>query len=233
MIKLATAPILLLFSMLAHAAQLTEMETRWLTAGAPVLAYAKQELKLPLDITVQPQAGPNDVALALGFADGRCKLVLSMRGNPNAEAILETVPQAQRALMIEVMTAHEIGHCWRYAQGVWHVLPAGFVERAGGDQEQHRQALRETRREEGYADLLALAWVQHQHPEQYATVAAWLRQVRQPLAAEGNAGSHDTLAWLRLAPTGAVFASAPASAAAQPLPEQAASLWRKGLQQDE
>jgi hypothetical protein len=91
-----------------------------------VLAYAKQELKLPLDITVNPGA-PNDVPLALG-ENGRCKLVLSMRGNPNAEDILNNVPAAQRPLMIEAMVAHEIGHCWRYVQGEWHVVPSGFEE---------------------------------------------------------------------------------------------------------
>ncbi|HEX5341976.1 MAG TPA: hypothetical protein VFX55_05735, partial [Duganella sp.] len=90
MIKRAFLPLLLLASSLASAADLTEVETRWLKAGSAVLAYAKQELKLPLDITVQPQARATDVPLALGYDNGRCKLVLSMRGNPNAEAILNT-----------------------------------------------------------------------------------------------------------------------------------------------
>lgn len=214
---------------LAPAAQLTEMESRWLTAGASVLNYAKNELKLPIDITVQPQAGPNDVPLALGFVDGRCKLVLSMRGNPNAESIVAELPPGQRALMIETMTAHEIGHCWRYVQGVWHELPAGFEQsrQRAADPELLRaaEALRETRREEGFADLVALAWIQRSHPDQYADVAAWLHQVRQPLASEGAAGSHDTQAWLQLATTGAAFGTG------QPLFEQAASLWRQGLLQ--
>ena len=231
MTKLTISPLLLLLSSLANAAQLTDVETRWLTAGAPVLAYAKQELHLPIDITVQPQAGPNDVPLALGFQDGRCKLVLSMRGNPNAETILADVPAAQQALMIEAMTAHEIGHCWRYAQGVWHALPAGFTEAAPSgaapDVQQALTAMRATRREEGFADLVALAWTQQRHPGQYAEVAGWLRQVRQPSPVEGNAGSHDTRAWLALAPTGAIFA------AGQPPFEQAGQLWRQGLSEDE
>lgn len=223
---------LLLFSSVASATQLTETETRWLSAGLPVLAYAKQELKLPIDIVVQPQAKPGDVPLALGFDHGRCKLVLSMRGNPQAESVLEQLPADQHALMIEVMTAHEIGHCWRYAQGAWHALPAGFVDMphepaVNPDVLQLARAMRETRREEGYADLVALAWTQQRHPGQYAQVAAWLLKVRQPLAEEGNAGSHDTRAWLQLAPTGAVFS------AAQPLFEQAAVLWRQGLLSDE
>jgi len=94
MIKRAFLPLLLLTSGLASAADLTEMEIRWLKAGAAVLSYAKQDLKLPIDITVQPQARPNDVPLALGYDNGRCKLVLSMRGNDNAEDILANVPAA-------------------------------------------------------------------------------------------------------------------------------------------
>ncbi|MBV6321403.1 hypothetical protein KVP70_10685 [Duganella sp. HSC-15S17] len=223
MIKRALFLLLLSSAGLASAAQLTDMETRWLTAGSAVLGYAKQELKLPIDITVQPQARPTDVPLALGFQDGRCKLVLSMRGNANAEDVLAGVPAEQQALMIEAMVAHEIGHCWRYAQGVWHVLPAGFEEPSQPALEQ-AQALRLTRREEGFADLVALAWTQHRHPQQYTAVAAWMRQVRQPASA---AGSHGTLAWLRLAPSGAAFNPA------QPLFEQAASLWRQGLLRDE
>jgi uncharacterized protein YjaZ len=215
MIKRTLLSLLLLASSLASAAELTEMEVRWLKAGSAVLAYAKQELKLPLDITVQPQARANDVPLALGYENGRCKLVLSMRGNPAAEDILHNVSPEQRPLMIEAMVAHEIGHCWRYVQGEWHVVPSGFEER-----QQQPVALRDTRREEGYADLVALAWIQQRHPDQYATVANWMQQVRAPSPA---AGSHSTLLWLRQAPTGAAFD------ASLPLFAQADRLWRQGL----
>lgn len=215
MIKRALFPLLLLASSLAAAAELTEMEVRWLKAGSAVLTHAKQELKLPLDITVQPQARANDVPLALGYDNGRCKLVLSLRGNPHAEDILNSVAADQRPLMIEAMVAHEIGHCWRYVQGEWHAVPSGFEER-----QQQPAALRDTRREEGYADLVALAWMQQRHPDQYATVAGWMRQVRAPSPA---AGTHSTLVWLQQAPTGAAFDSK------LPLFEQADRLWRQGL----
>jgi hypothetical protein len=221
MIKRTLLPLLLLASGLASAAELTEMEIRWLKAGSGVLAYAKQELKLPLDITVQPQAGANDVPLALGYDNGRCKLVLSMRGNPHAEDILDNVPDAQRALMIEAMVAHEIGHCWRYAQGVWHAVPSGFERQPQGAGV--AEELRDTRREEGYADLVALAWVHQQHPLQYETVAAWMRQVRAPSPA---AGSHSTLTWLQLASSGAAFTPG------LPVFEQANLVWRQGLLQE-
>ncbi|WP_338766211.1 hypothetical protein [Massilia sp. METH4] len=220
------APLLLsLTAASAHAAQLTTLETRWLNAAAPVLGYAKT-LNLPIDVIVQPKAGPNDVPLAMGFKDGRCKLVLSMRGNPNAETVLADVPDARRDVLIEAMTAHEVGHCWRYAQGSWHLLPAGFTE-AGQEFADNPELLemskqmRQTRREEGFSDLVALAWTQQRHPDQYAHVYAWMRKVRddQPTAH----GSHDTRAWLELAPRGSAFA-----ADTGPF-EQATVLWRKGL----
>ena len=223
--------LLLLCSNFASAAELTDMETRWLTAGSAMLKYAKKELKLPIDIIVQPTGKPTDVPLALGFQDGRCKLVLTMRDRTNVEDVLSSVPAEQRPLMIEAMFAHEVGHCWRYVQGQWHEMPAGFEEHdhaghAAPDQAQAQaqaQELEQTRREEGFADLAALAWIQQRRPEQYAAVAAWMRQVRQPSSASPAVGSHTTMAWLQLAPTGDAFA------AELPLFEQASSLWQQGL----
>ncbi|MET0267142.1 MAG: hypothetical protein ABW202_16190 [Duganella sp.] len=219
MIKRTLIPVLMFASSFAAAAELTHMETRWLSAGLSVINYARQELKLPLDITVQPQARASDVPVALGYQDGRCKLVLSLRGNDGAEDILQAVPASQKPLMIEAMFAHEIAHCWRYAQGAWHAAPSAFQQ---GGERSAAQSLRDTRREEGFADLLALAWTQQQHPEHYAAVAAWMQQVRQP-GTSGTAGSHSTTAWLQLAQTGAAFNSR------LPLFEQAGSLWRQGL----
>ena len=140
---------------------LTELETRWLQAGQPVIAFARAQ-GLPIDIIVQPQDAPGAVPLALGYEAGRCKLVLSLRGNAQADSVLQGVPPTRHGLMVEAMTAHEIGHCQRYAQGDWHALPRGFVEprsRQQGKLTALAQELRETRREEAYADLVALAWM--------------------------------------------------------------------------
>ena len=212
----------------AAAAQLTETETRWLRAGAPVLDYAKR-IGLPIDIVVQPQAGPNDVPIAMGFDGGRCKLFLSMRGNSQADDILAQVPDAARSVMIEAMTAHEVGHCWRYAQGDWHVLPSGFVEVSQEQADESRllveaKAMREMRREEGFSDLAALAWTQTHHPADYVTVLAWMEQVRRAQPLTGS--SHDTLVWLHEAGEASVF-----QGGATPF-DQAMPLWRKGLSDD-
>jgi len=209
----------------SSAAELTPLEQRWLGAAFPVLEYARS-IALPIDVVVQPRAGPNDVALAMGFKEGRCKLVLSLRDNAAAGQVLDGVPPDAQDELIEAMAAHEIGHCWRYAQGSWHELPAGFVE-VGTERAadpallEASKAMRETRREEGYADLVALAWTQGRHPADYARIHAWLDKVRgyPPVARSG----HDTRAWVRLARDGSRFGTA-----ATPF-EDALPLWREGL----
>jgi hypothetical protein len=210
------------------AADLTALETRWLGAAFPVLRYARS-LALPIDIIVQPQARPNDVPMAMGFDGGRCKLVLSLRGNAGAEAQLAGVPQAAQRELIEAMAAHEIGHCWRYARGAWHALPAGFME-VGEERALDpamlaaSKAMRETRREEGYADLVALAWTRRSHPDAYARVYDWLARLRndQPVARNG----HDTRSWVALARDGSRFGTAD-----HPF-DAALPLWREGLLND-
>ena len=223
------ALVFLLFPLLATSAQadasLTALETRWLQAGMPVLSFAKA-LKLPVDIIVQPESKPNDVPLAMGFENGRCKLVLSMRGNANVEGILANLPAEQRPVAIEAMMAHEMGHCWRYLHGVWHQLPAGMVEAvpARGEYRElsHEQKeMAETRREEGFADLAGLAWTFDHHPELYQQVYRWFEQLRHDQPASGS--YHDTRTWIRLArnPDGFKSGDSPF--------EQIMPMWKQGL----
>lgn len=216
----------LLLSASAQAAELTALEQRWLQAASPVLAYS-QQLELPIDIIVQPQARATDVPLAMGYAGGRCKLVLSLRGNPQAEAVFAGVPEAAQGELIEAMAAHEVAHCWRHANGAWNALPAGFVEvneETASDASllAMSRALRESRREEAYADLAALAWTRHRNPQAYPRVHAWLETVR---AGQTPRGGHDTRTWVALARDGArLQGDAPF--------EDAAPLWREGLLRD-
>lgn len=203
------------FSSCAGAAGLTAQEVRWLKAAAPVLAYS-QSLRLPVDITVQPQAGRGAVALAMGFAKGRCKLVLSLRGNPEAEQMFAAIPPAQQDLLIETMAAHELGHCWRYVQHAWHAAPTGFLTASTPDSA--------TRREEAYADLAALAWVQWRHRADYLRVHRWMGKLRASVAMSG--ASHDTRAWLGLAADPRRF-----GLIAQPFAD-VANLWRDGAALD-
>ena len=219
--------VALLAGATAQAAELTALEARWLQAASPVLAYS-QTLKLPIDIIVQPQARASDVPLAMGYHRGRCKLVLSLRGNPQAEAVFAGIPEDGQGALIEAMAAHEIAHCWRHAQGSWNALPAGFTEvgeetASDGSLLAVARALRESRREEAYADLAALAWTRHNNPQAYARVHGWLAKVR---AGQTPRGGHDTRAWVALARDGERFGKAAAPFA------DVDALWREGLLQD-
>jgi hypothetical protein len=205
-------------------ARLTPLEAQWLEGGAPVIHYARLQ-KLPLDVVVQPTDQPGRAPLAMAFIEGRCKLVFSMRGNPAAETTLNALPPALLRPVIEAVTAHEIGHCWRYVQGAWHTLPAGFVDATpalSGDQQLDavRRDMRETRREEAFADLVGLAWAYNRYPEHYAAVHAWVTQVRDD--GEGN-GHHDTGAWVRLVRDPSAFADGATPFA------QVTGLWQRGL----
>ena len=198
---LASLWLLLSAAVPARAAGLTDDEQRWIDTGAPVLAEA-DALRLPLDIVVQPQAAAGESPVAMAYVDGRCKLVLTLRGNPEADALLAAAPAGMAEVVMQAVLAHEVGHCWRHAQGGWQ-------PRADGDW-----------REEAYADLAALAWTAAHHPARYAEFHAWLLALRNT-----HAGSaHDTRRVLRTAsePTG--FARQAGSAFAQ-----AQTLWQQAL----
>jgi len=184
----------------AHAGDLTADEQRWLHAAWPVVAWAR-EAELPLDVVVQPQDEPRAPPLAMAWIGGRCKLVLSMRGNPHVQATEERTPAVLLPAVIELMAAHELGHCRRYMVGRWFSTPVGFDEPAPQAVAAVLRAayddMRATRREEAYADLVGLAWVQRRLPDRYADLHRWLLAER---LRERVAGAHhDTLPWVRRA----------------------------------
>lgn len=215
----------LLFLHPASAAELTPLETRWLRGVWPVVSHARQQLALPLDIVVQPQDAPGAAPLALGFVDGRCKLVLSLRGNPLGQRQLDSIAPDLQAAALELMAAHEVGHCRRYLDGAWFSLPAGFVAAqvpAGlsADLQQAWLHMRSTRREEAYGDLVGLAWVRERHPGLYGRLHAWLVAERSSELLPGS--HHDTLAWLALVQDGKLLQGR------DPF-EAASKVWREGL----
>lgn len=198
---LASFCLLLCATAPARAAGLTTDERRWIDIGAPVLAEA-DALRLPLDIVVQPQAAAGESPVAMAYVEGRCKLVLTLRGNSEADALLAAAPAGMAEVVMQAVLAHEVGHCWRHAQGGWQPGTAGDW------------------REEAYADLAALAWIAARHPARYAEFHAWLLALRN-----AHAGSaHDTRRVLRAAAEPARFAAQPGSAFAQ-----AQALWQQVL----
>lgn len=218
----------LMFGMLVSAgtlaADLTATEMRWLRGVWPVVAFAK-EAGMPLDIVVQPQPTPDVAPLGLAFVEGRCKLVLSMRGNPEADAALERIEPELLDAALELMAAHELGHCRRYLDGAWYDVPAGFAD--GSSSASSPQAgvasadTRAARREEGYGDLVGLAWAGRHHAAQYARLHAWLVRERSTDRIDGS--PHDTLAWVALVQDKALLLDSGSMFAA------AALLWTRGL----
>lgn len=205
------------------ASDLTPIEMQWLRGALPVIAFVRNE-KLPLDIVVQPQASPGAAPLALAFVDGRCKLVLSMRGNVEAQSTLARIEPDLLDATLELMTAHELGHCRRYLDGAWYGLPAGFSATVPDALSPVLRTafldMKATRREEGYGDLVGLAWVQQRHPQKYARLHTWLVTERSRDLLPGS--HHDTLAWVLLAQDGGSLAGTSIFAAA-------ARLWSVGL----
>ncbi len=210
---------------LAAALDLTETEQHWLQAALPVLSYAREQ-GLPLDIAVRPQPTPGESPLGMAYVEGRCKLVLSMRGNPEAQATLDRIAPELRGPVVEAIAAHELAHCWRHLRQTWGTLPAGQQEvsafgRLSAEQAALLRDMWRTRREEGYADLVGLAWTLQHHADCYAEVHAWNRSLRARQAVE--TGPHDTRVWVELATDRSKFV------AAATIFEQVEGLWEAGL----
>jgi len=209
----------------ADAVDLSATERAWLEAALPVLQFARRE-GLPVDIIVQPQPTPGETPLGMAFVAGRCKLVLSMRGNPEAQATLDRIDPGLRPIVVEAIAAHELGHCWRHVTQRWGALPAGLHDATSWLAVSTAQAdllkdMWRTRREEGFADLVGLAWTRMHHPTRYAEVHAW--HVRLRADQELETGPHDTRAWVLLAADPSRFK------AGVPLFDQVHSLWVAGI----
>jgi hypothetical protein len=230
------APVLAFFAMLltshaaSAAADLTDTERRWLAGATPPVAWALKH-GLPIDIVVLPQAQPGAAPIAMGYDEGRCKLVFAMRGNPAAESTLAAIPAPQLQATLEAMAAHEIGHCQRHRSGTFDSLPSGLTDRPDAIEARQptlelqaiAREMRVTRREEAFADLVGLAWTHAHHADQYAEVLAFFDAARSD---ETPRGFHDTRHWLALAHAADAFAEK-----AGPF-DQAAAMWQRGLLDD-
>lgn len=225
----ALAAALTVVSTTAHAAGLTPLEQRWIAGMTPVLQHARTA-GMPVDVVVQPQDAPEAAPLALGFKDGRCKFVLSLRGNPEGEATTQRLPAGLEDSALELMAAHELGHCRRYLDGAWFHLPAGFSttpvpEGLSPDLQRAYLSMKSVRREEGYGDLVALGWTAQRHPDQYAALHSWLMQERSRDLLPGS--HHDTLTWIKLVRDPKALGSASS------MFDAALPVWQSGLNIDE
>lgn len=227
---LAFAALLVASHAAPAAADLTDTERRWLAGATPPVTWALEQ-GLPIDIVVLPQAQAGAAPIAMGYDEGRCKLVFAMRGNPAAESTLASIPAPLVQATLEAMTAHEIGHCQRHRSGAFDSLPAGLSDKPDSIESRQPTAelqamareMRITRREEAYADLVGLAWTHAHHADQFAQVLSWFDAARSD---ETPRGFHDTRHWLELAHGADAFANT-----AGPL-DQADALWQRGLLDD-
>lgn len=206
-----------------RAAGVTPSEARWLQGAWPVLLFAR-DAGLPLDIVVQPQPADGLPPLAMAFIDGRCKLVFSMRGNPEVQATEERIEPELFDAALQLMAAHELGHCQRHVSGAWRQLPVELDTPLPPKLDARTRAaledMRAVRREEGYADLVGLAWAQQHQAPLYARLHAWLLAERSLGRVAGS--HHDTLAWAQLAVRAERLGSHSIFAAAD-------ALWLEGL----
>jgi hypothetical protein len=164
--------------------------------------------------------------MGMAYLDGRCKLVLAMRGNPEAQATLDRIEPSLLVPVVQAIAAHEVAHCWRHRNATWGTVPDDVGADSGLDLIGREQAalLRDmwaTRREEAFADLVGLAWTLRNHAARYEEVHAWVVRLRADQALD--TGPHDTRKWVRLAGDKAAFIPAAS------IFEQAAPLWRAGL----
>ena len=227
---LAFTALLLASHATPAAADLTDTERRWLAGATPPVAWAMAQ-GMPIDIVVLPQAQPGAAPIAMGYDEGRCKLVFAMRGNPAAESTLAQIPAPLLQAALEAMTAHEIGHCQRHRSGTFDSLPSGLADKPDvietsqptAELQAMAREMRITRREEAFADLVGLAWTHAHHADQYAQVLAWFDAARSD---ETPRGFHDTRHWLALAHAPMAFDDA-----ASPF-DAAAVLWQRGLRDD-
>jgi hypothetical protein len=162
----------------------------------------------------------------MAFIEGRCKLVLSMRGNPEAQAMLDRIPPALMGPVVEAIAAHELAHCWRHLRQRWGSLPVGLQAQPLGGRLTREQIdllvdMWRTRREEGFADLVGLAWTLQHHPSALCRGARLACALRADQAVD--TGPHDTRVWVRLAVDRAKFPPAAS------VFEQVEPLWTAGL----
>jgi hypothetical protein len=192
-------------------ARLTATEMRWLQAAWPVLKFAR-DAGLPVDVVVQPQPAPELPPMAMAWVGERCKFVLSLRENPDVPATDARIEPELYDAAMQLMAAHELGHCTRHVRGEWL---------AEADSSTGLVPPLATQREEAYADLVGLAWTQRHHAALYGRVHAWL--VSERLLSRQRGPGHDTLAWANLAARADRFGSRSVFAEADALWRQAAA----------
>ncbi|KAI1698399.1 hypothetical protein Ddc_19123 [Ditylenchus destructor] len=175
----------------AMAAGLTPLEQRWIAGMTPVLKQAKADA-VPLDVVVaaagRARRGAAGAGLSRRSLQAGAEPARQSRGRGHAD------PAAHRS------GGRGTGADGRSRTRTLPPLSGRRVVRAAGgfaaarapeglseDSQRAYLSMKSTRREEGYGDLVALAWTARRHPERYARcTAAERRAPARPAAGQSS-----------------------------------------------
>ncbi len=169
---------------------------------------------LPVSVRVLKTPASDSAASLRVTEEGRCELLLQHRANPKSARLIEEQAQGTSvALLRRAVIVHELAHCWRYQdnpRAVEGVFQLSQLARTNASAAAQAEQLRQ--QEETFADMAALSWVEHRHPDRApAMLTAFFALRTDPRFARG---AHDTLEALeRVRRHGMVYGETPFHAA--------------------
>lgn len=165
-------------------------EQQWIAAARHAVAFGKAH---GLDIVMEVEQGnglSGHTPVGVWNENGRCTLVVSVRGNPTARRLEAMIDPPLLELFLQGAAMHEVGHCYRRLNGYPHnekLLPV--VAWIGPVRDWF---MRRIRTEEAFADMTEIAWLARYHPERFDAMVEQIQRVRRRFLEP----KHDTLAWL-------------------------------------
>lgn len=210
---LALLPVLWL-PMAPPAAAQTQAQD-WATLAAELLQRPEFEA-LPLELRLESAGSTGGSPIEVALQPGLCVLHLRTQGHPATARLLALAAPDDRTLWMQAILVHEIAHCWRAQEDPPAMERLAALAALAGTPEARTQAIRQARhqrqREEAFADVAALAWVQRVAPARFARLLDGFQRLRGDLRLSG--GPHDTrLALERLRRDGLAPGLAPFPAA--------------------
>ncbi|MBP8270303.1 MAG: hypothetical protein KAX42_00375 [Sphaerotilus sp.] len=146
---------------------------------------------LPLQIRTTRVQSLGGSPIEVELQTGLCMLHLRTRGHPATTQLLALAPRQDHTLWMQAILVHEIAHCWRWQEDAPALQKlAALTSHPQADPRTVRQAVRQHQREEAFADVAALAWVQRVAPEHFQSLLDTFQRLRSDLRL--SVGAHDT-----------------------------------------
>lgn len=146
----------------------------WEPVAAAMLQRPEFEA-LPLQLRTAQGQSLGGAPIEVQIQTGLCVLHLRTRGHPATAWLLALALPQDRTLWMQAILVHEIAHCWRWqedASALQQITP------------------RQHQREEAFADVVALAWVQRVAPARFDALLDTFQRLRSDLRL--STGAHDT-----------------------------------------